>query len=156
MMFGFSVKCIQPKTFWVFLDVDGVLNCEGDWCKPFALNNRNVRNFLAAFESLKGFCEPSVILTSSWRRGWNPADQPAHLKNLCKVIPVKGVTPVLDSGHRGHEVERVLSVGHPDGYVVIDDDPSDLEHVCKILVSSKTGFTSRDAQRLLSFAQKRV
>lgn len=153
----FSQRGRVDSSFWIFLDVDGVLNREEDWRFPFRLNSKNVRTFQAAYASLQNICNPSIILSSSWRRGWNAANQPDYLKELCRELPIAGRTPVSPSGDRGREIERYLARrGRPDSFVAVDDDPSGLERLPSLIVSSKTGFTDRDAKRLLSFAQSHL
>lgn len=147
----------QDATFWLFLDVDGVLNCKQDWRYQFQLNRRNVQAFQAAYASLQKICKPSIILSSSWRRGWNASNQPNFLKELCRAIPISGRTPISASGNRGQEIERYIARhGRPHGFVAIDDDPSGLARIPSIIIPSEIGFREADGKRLIEFAEKHL
>ena len=37
---------------FIFLDIDGVLNKESDWSKPFSLNSDCIRRFVKNIEKL--------------------------------------------------------------------------------------------------------
>lgn len=58
------------EDMYYFLDVDGVLNRESDWCKPFTVNPICVRNFKKLLSNDK---DSHVILSSTWRQGFTNA-----------------------------------------------------------------------------------
>ena len=148
----------------VFLDVDGVLNTEADWKRPFTLNAACLRAFRAALD-LAGerFDEVTVVLMSTWRKGWNPTYQPPHLRELCDPLPIEGITPdapgVLPRGKRGKEV-RYYYHRHPmDAVVVVDDDRSlyttmDRMRLTTFFTDAATGFTDLDTARFLDAVKK--
>ena len=49
---------------FIFLDIDGVLNKESDWSKPFSLNSDCIRRFCEKNR------EARIILISSWKNGF--------------------------------------------------------------------------------------
>lgn len=49
---------------FIFLDIDGVLNKESDWSKPFSLNRDCIRRFCEKYR------EARIILISSWKNGF--------------------------------------------------------------------------------------
>lgn len=53
---------------YIFLDIDGVLNTTSDWKELYILNKKNIQAF-ATF--VKKYNNVKIILTSSWRTGWN-------------------------------------------------------------------------------------
>ena len=148
----------------IFLDVDGVLNTEADWQRPFTLNAACLRAFRAALgEAAERFDEVTVVLTSTWRKGWNPTFQPPHLRELCDALPNEGITPdapgVLPRGKRGKEV-RYYFHRHPmDACLVVDDDkslftPTDRLRLTIFLTDATTGFTEADTERFLAAVKR--
>ena len=148
----------------VFLDVDGVLNTEEDWKRPFTLNAACLRAFRAALDAAaERFDEVTVVLMSTWRKGWNPNFQPPHLRELCAALPIEGVTPeapgVLPRGKRGKEV-RYYFHRHPmDACIVVDDDRAlyttmDRMRLTTFFTDAKTGFTEEDTKRFLEAVKK--
>lgn len=53
---------------YYFLDVDGVLNKASDWSQSFVINQQCFKNFIALLD-----CDPDphIILSSTWRNGYN-------------------------------------------------------------------------------------
>ena len=150
----------------VFLDVDGVLNTEEDWKRPFTLNFRCVHAFQAALaEAGERFDKVTVVLTSTWRKGWNPIFQPSYLRTLCDALPVEGITPeapgVMPRGKRGKEV-RYYFRRHPmDACVVVDDDRSLFTTIDRMRLSifftdAATGFTEEDTKAFLDTVKRAV
>ena len=37
---------------YIFLDIDGVLNCKADWNKPYTINNKCLDNFIGLCKAL--------------------------------------------------------------------------------------------------------
>ena len=163
--FIFRSKRKMGHRLGIFLDVDGVLNCEEDWHQPLTLNRGCVRAFQSALELVSTrFDEVSVILSSSWRLGWNPQMQPQHLRELCRAIPISGITPqaqsALPKGQRGREIRYYLKRHEMDAYVVIDDDielfsQEDREEMPILLTDARTGFTLSDGKRMLEVIRQK-
>lgn len=72
---------------YIFLDIDGVLNKQADWKKPYSLNPQNIKAFGDAFAEMR----PIIILISTWKNGFilsgNSSNSP-QIKELEKVFPV--------------------------------------------------------------------
>ena len=165
-MFEFVIRA-KPRLghhLGIFLDVDGVLNTEADWHQPLTLNRRCVKAFQSAMKlASTRFDKVSVILSSSWRLGWNPTNQPCHLRELCRVVPIAGITPqaqsALPKGQRGREIRYYLRRHEMDAYVVVDDDielfsQDDRATMPILLTDARTGFTLADGKRLIELVKK--
>lgn len=143
----------------LFLDIDGVVNThmiykelpphlvgkrylekDGyiiDICSP---SDKRVSN-LQAVTWLDHICHKfnlKIVISSTWRLG-HPEEckQALYDSGLSKDIEIIGVTPSVDSFHRGTEISIYLAK-HPeiDNYVIFDDDIGDMDphddHVVKI------------------------
>ena len=165
-MFDFFIRA-KPRLgqhLGIFLDVDGVLNTEADWHQPMTLNRRCVKAFQSAMElASTRFEEVSVILSSSWRLGWNPENQPRHLRELCRAVPIAGITPqaqsALPKGQRGREIRYYLKRHEMGAYVVVDDDielfsRDDRVAMPIFLTDARMGFTLADGKRLIELVKK--
>lgn len=165
-MFDFFIRA-KPRLgqhLGIFLDVDGVLNTEEDWHHPLTLNRACVRAFQSALDlAAARFEDVSVILSSSWRLGWNPENQPRHLRELCRVVTIAGITPqaqsALPKGQRGREIRYYLNRHALDAYVVVDDDielfsQDDRMTMPILLTDARTGFTLPDGKRLINLVKK--
>ena len=165
-MFEFVIRA-KPRLghhLGIFLDVDGVLNTEADWHQPLTLNRRCVKAFQSAMKlASTRFDKVSVILSSSWRLGWNPTNQPCHLRELCRVVPIAGITPqaqsALPKGQRGREIRYYLRRHEMDAYVVVDDDielfsQDDRATMPILLTDARTGFTLAGGKRLIELVKK--
>ena len=165
-MFDFFARAKQKTGhhLGIFLDVDGVLNTEADWHQPLTLNRRCVKAFQSALElAATRYDKVSVILSSSWRLGWNPEHQPRHLRELCRAVPVAGITPqaqsALPKGQRGREIRYYLKRHEMDAYVVVDDDmglfsPEDRKELPILQTDCQMGFTLADGKRLVETAKR--
>ncbi len=163
--FFFRSKRKLGHRLGIFLDVDGVLNCEEDWHQPLTLNRGCVQAFQAALELVSTrFDEVSVILSSSWRFGWNPKMQPRHLREFCRAIPIFGITPqaqsALPQGQRGREIRYYLKRHEMAAYVIVDDDihlfsQEDREEMPILLTDARTGFTLADGKRVLDVIRQK-
>lgn len=113
---------------FIFLDVDGVLNC--------ATTEERVRDLLFVedrkVQLLKELVDETgatIILSSTWRFGFeNPNLYPELLELENKLAQfglfIKGSTPVDARGHRGKEIDEWLKA-HADeveSFVILDDD----------------------------------
>ena len=60
---------------YIFLDIDGVLNCKADWNKPYTINNKCLDNFVKLCKDLsKKYGVVKIVLTSSWKEGFDIID----------------------------------------------------------------------------------
>lgn len=123
--------------YYVFLDVDGVLNnnstkdCIGRY---LGLDDKNLAIFKRLMDKIyeeKGRENVSLILSSSWRVGIsqhefkaNPDElQTALKKKLSDLdLVIDDISPYLNDFCRGREIGEYLSDKEVDGYVVLDDN----------------------------------
>ncbi len=147
----------DKSPFYIFFDVDGVLNCKTDWVRRFTLNPVCI----SAFENLKDLIgkkyTPIFILTSTWRAGKGISDNTTQynmLKNtlLGHGISISGTTPVSDKG-RQREIEyyRKRFCDNSEHYLVLDDDESLFEHPESIrlyITDYKVGLTIQDIKKI--------
>lgn len=128
----------NPELPVLFLDVDGVLNCEQDFRDGFMMCQRKVRllNHLPA-------CD--IVISSAWRIGTYD-----HLIACLKWLGLKhgvigrtdsswsveigraGDRPIYKSSMRGEEIAKWLSENGNPNYAIVDDDgdmlPEQAEH----------------------------
>lgn len=134
----------------IFLDLDGVINCEADWVHPYTVRQECV-GYLAVV--VKALCA-EVVLSSSWRTGWVRSGQCTpqieSLKAAFAVndIEISGRTPVL--GSRSLEIKDYCFRHGVTDYLVLDDDltlfkPGDSVYK----VNPKKGLTDSDVKSIL-------
>lgn len=132
---------------FVFLDIDGVLNTEADWNRPFQLNDACVKRFGEAYRNER------VILISSWRNGFVSAKnaknttQIRELEDKLSKYNIRIVGKTEDVQYRDEAVSHFLK-NHPSitEYIIIDDDSSEYKSRNTenlMLVNSKTGFLGK-------------
>jgi hypothetical protein len=122
----------------IFLDIDGVLNCE---------KTRNPRKFpyvvdkklLARFEKLLDRTGAKVVLSSTWR-----CDPVGLLAAKYWRVPFIDVCPDRPRSPRRNEILAWLS-DHPriTRFAVIDDEDDELDDLPLFQPSSKTGLTAQ-------------
>ena len=112
---------------YVFLAIDGVLNTKADWKRSYTLNMRNVDDLCSWLKLQKS---PTVVLISSWKRGFSPirSNCSIQLKTLLDYVDskVSGVRYCItrDFKYRDEEVSDFLEHHSSDSYIVLDDDIS--------------------------------
>lgn len=151
----------------LFLDIDGVLNCERWFRSPeyriarnrfkerkLVASNEEIGNelwathidptALALLKSIIAELSLSVVLSSTWRM----------LASGCLALEKAGLsfigkTPELNTP-RGREIQHWLDANRFSGTFAILDDDGDMEHLMPTLIqtSVKDGFTEKHAQRL--------
>ena len=118
---------------YIFLDVDGVLNTSDQWKRMYQLDKKCVSRFAEYAKTLKG--NVRVILTSSWKNGFDPAGK--HTPQIQTLIDslashgirIVGKTLNREDGDRAQEINDFI-IAHKleqERCIVIDDDP-DLFH----------------------------
>ena len=137
-----------------FIDVDGVLNKESDWRKPFTLNDECVENFMELISKDK---DPHIILSSTWRQGFtNTGVQSARADGLTEKLASLGIaiedsTPVSNKS-RQEEIEYYIRRNGVKKYLVLDDDRSLFPRPKEIRIyftNYKTGLTGKDVKAIL-------
>ena len=117
------------KTY-IFLDIDGVLNKSSQWKRMYQLD-KNCINAFAAFVKYH-YPNHSIILTSSWKNGFDPAGKHApHILELLEYLrpfgmTIVGKTPIIDDEDRSIEINTFILQHHLEEHpcVVFDDDRS--------------------------------
>ena len=138
---------------YIFLDVDGVLNRESDWKKPFSINEKCLMLFATFVKELK---DPHIILSSTWRAGYTNTGVMSERGNslLEKLagygLKIEGSTPVSDKT-RQEEIEYYIRRHNITSYIVLDDDESLFpwaDHINLYLTDYKSGLAERDIKKL--------
>lgn len=114
----------------IFLDFDGVLNSEGSFRHEVRRKNRRISDTLnpVACSNLQYILEQDssvkIVISSTWRRLHTMVDLQNILNNYgVEAARVIGKTPMVFSGHRGHEIKLWLDENpNVTQYVIIDDD----------------------------------
>jgi hypothetical protein len=132
----------------LFLDIDGVVNKKNNFNPSSKMGLYPIDAycaFLVGRIQLATGCQ--VVLSSSWRH------HPDGVKNVSeRVVELLDVTPVLDSGHRGDEVNAWLKA-HPEctDYAILDDDIDfhNDQHLFK--TTFEEGLTDEIANRVIAY-----
>ena len=117
------------KTY-IFLDIDGVLNRSSQWKRMYQLDMHCIRSF-ASFVN-QHYLSHSIVLTSSWKNGFDPAGKHApHILELIDCLKlfgmtIAGKTLTIDETDRSHEINTFILQHHLEGHpcIVFDDDKS--------------------------------
>lgn len=139
---------------YIFLDIDGVLNTKTSWRIPYQLNE-------FCFKALAQLCyelDGKLILTSTWRYGYDPAGkqntpQMTKFLKLCKQYNIRflGVTP--KGSNRNQEIEDIIRKHDisNDNYLIIDDDNTLFIPTTKHIyyVNADTGLTTKDVKTII-------
>ena len=127
--------------YYIFLDVDGVLNQSSTKATLRAPSNpytsfkgidpRNLEIFAELVTTLKNKYSISIVLSSSWRydtdRDGNHADNIFRnelVKQLASIgITLDADTPIINESRRGMEIATYIAGLDelPEGYVILDD-----------------------------------
>lgn len=145
---------------YYFLDVDGVLNKESDWHRPFSVNPICVANFKEMINRDK---DPHIILSSTWRQGFtNTGIKSARADGLSKVfdefgIHIEGITPTSNKS-RQEEIEYYIKRNGVKEYLILDDDESLFPRLADIniyITDYKNGLTKLDVKKILKQIKRR-
>ncbi|MCQ2548796.1 MAG: HAD domain-containing protein [Lachnospiraceae bacterium] len=126
---------------YYFLDVDGVLNKEADWDKPFTVNP----DCLSCFRKLLSYDKhPFIVLSSTWR---------ANLDIISSYITVEDVTPNTGGRKtRQEEIEYYIRRNNIQNYLILDDDESlfpEKEKIDIFFTDYKKGLTDSDVKQIV-------
>ena len=148
------MKNLTNSPFYIFLDVDGVLNCKSDWKRPFSLNKSCI---LAFSELCKLIGKPVCILSSTWRAGLSKYISSEQVDNLLKKLSEEGIsisdsTPV-SSKSRQEEIAYYLKrhCDNTDRYLILDDDKSlfpNPDSINLYITDHLTGLTKKDLPKI--------
>ena len=118
------------ERLYIFLDIDGVLNCMNDWSfENFPLNLECVKNLADAVNFFRQNYEVHIILSSSWRSGFNlqegHSEDVLELLNVLKKfeMTVEDKTPFFPMETRADEINSYISENHLENCrcIVLDD-----------------------------------
>lgn len=151
---------------FIFLDIDGVLNTSAQWKRMYQLDDGCIARFNEYIRALSTKGSVRIILTSSWKNGFDPAGHhtPQIQALITKLsIPILGKTENRADGDRAAEINDYIrnhKLEHEE-CIVIDDDPdlfrSKLADNCKLLLTDACiGFqnpqaSSGESQILFAF-----
>ncbi len=145
----------------IFLDFDGVLNCEQSNLE-LGTRYRFARSCVAALNLVLRAADARIVITSSWRENWTLKDNAEFLERD-GVLPgrVLGKTPSLGR-ERGIEIDTWLrSAPYAiESFVILDDrDDMAMHRERLIQVDPQMGLTgnqARQAVELLSASKKPI
>lgn len=150
--------------FYIFLDIDGVLNCQRNWHTPFSLNKNCIKTFTKFVDKIKSIHnDVRIVLSSTWRAGksvnGNDSAQYEALKDILGEYGVKiyDTTPVSNKG-RQREIEYYIKRNNVKDYIVIDDDDSLFERPDEInlyVTDYTIGFTDKDIDKAYKMVEKK-
>ena len=142
---------MRKNPAFIFLDIDGVLNTSTDWKRMYRLDDACVARFLAYAQSIKG--EIRVILTSSWKAGYDPGgNHTPQIRHLIDRLAdgnvrVLGKTETREDGDRAKEINEYIAAHHLEkiSCVIIDDDSTLfktklMENCQLLLMDARKGF----------------
>ncbi|MCR4798117.1 MAG: hypothetical protein K5853_06665 [Lachnospiraceae bacterium] len=145
--------------FYVFLDVDGVLNKESDWKIKYSVDEDCVR-ILGEIRryALKSYKEVRVVLTSTWRAGLARDGSSLDTRQLQSLercldkedIKIYGSTPVSGKP-RQEEIEYYIKRNRVEHYLVLDDDPHlfpDPKSINLYIPDYRLGLTRIDGKKI--------
>ena len=144
---------------YYFLDIDGVLNKEQDWKRPFTINPVCLKYFQ---EIMKHDKNPHIILSSTWRVGLTNRGVSSEKESSVQVymerfgLKIDGVTPISNRS-RQEEIEYYIRRNAIANYLVLDDDATLFPRPNEInlyLTNYKTGLTSTDVRNIVKRMKK--
>lgn len=131
----------------IFLDIDGVLNTNSD---------REISNDkLKLLSELVSKTGADVVLSSSWRYGWNqpeknqPGTRIYNLKQLLKDNDIVIKDTIGLDLTKSIQIKNYLSTNVINNYVVLDDEPIDITNL--VQTNGDVGLTQSDCQRVAQF-----
>jgi HAD domain in Swiss Army Knife RNA repair proteins len=130
----------------IFLDIDGVLNCDAT-PNPRSLPYIVDQKLLKRFRKLVADSKARVVLTSSWR-----IDPIGLYAARYWRVPYTGACPDLPDAPRRDEILAWLGK-HPrvDRFAVLDDEDDELDALPLFQPSRKTGLTPEICRAALSY-----
>lgn len=127
----------------IFLDIDGVLNTNSD---------REISNDkLKLLSELVSKTGADVVLSSSWRYGWNqpeknqPGTRIYNLKQLLKDNDIVIKDTIGLDLTKSIQIKNYLSTNVINNYVVLDDEPIDSANL--VQTDGDVGLTQSDCQK---------
>lgn len=129
----------------IFLDIDGVLNTN---------SNKEISNEkLKLLSELVSKTGAEVVLSSSWRYGWNqpeknkPGTRFYNLKQQFKDNDIVIKETIGLDLTKSIQIKNYLSTNVIDKYVVLDDEPIDIVNL--VQTNGDVGLTQSDCQKVV-------
>ena len=127
----------------IFLDIDGVLNTNSD---------REISNDkLKLLSELVSKTGADVVLSSSWRYGWNkpelnqPGTRIYGLKQLLKDNDIVIKETIGLDLIKSMQIKNYLNTNMISNYIVLDDEPIDTANL--VQTNRDVGLTQSDCQK---------
>lgn len=141
----------------IFLDLDGVINCEADWVHPYTIRVECVKYLAMLVKAL----DADVVLTSSWRTGWMRNGQcTPQIENLKYMFAMQGIKisgRTFNLGDRSCEIDDYCYRHGIADYLILDDDLSLFKTQKNIYkVNAKRGLTNHDVKIILRKCKRRL
>lgn len=150
---------------YIFLDIDGVLNCKADWNKPYTINNKCLDNFVKLCKDLsKKYGVVKIVLTSSWKEGFDiKGNNSPQITGLLHKLNIYGLvildkTMSVSGKSRQDEIEYYIRRNGINDYIILDDDKSlytDISKVNIYITDYLTGLTDKDTKKVLKQVKRR-
>lgn len=146
----------------IFLDIDGVLNTNGNWGRDeFAANF--CPEAINALRHIISETGAVIIISSSWKASglgwftklWRFRKYPGTVLGITPYVKVNDSLSFKQRAERGHEIKQFLddyfSIGELDSYVIIDDDDDMLPEQESFFVQTdgQIGLTNDDAVKAI-------
>jgi hypothetical protein len=133
----------------VFLDFDGVLNCDVS-VSQLGTRYKFWPPSIKALNELLAQSGARIVISSTWREHWTLSENASSLERA-GLLPgrVVGKTSVL-GGERGNEIDSWLkAVPYPvESFVILDDkDDMAMHRQRLVLVDPETGLSVKEARR---------
>lgn len=145
----------------LFLDVDGVLNCEATFRAPRHGRHRICRERVTLLNEVVAATGCRITMSSAWRIG-SP-----DVRGILKRYGLKARfsrawrTPWFDAGHplygpRGHEIANWLTRNPTPSYAIVDDDGDMLPEQMPRFVQTtfKDGLDRASANALIALLRR--
>ncbi|MCI9128492.1 MAG: hypothetical protein HFG28_15275 [Eubacterium sp.] len=141
----------------IFLDLDGVVNCEADWAHPYTVRMECVKSLSVLVKALKA----DVVLASSWRTGWVRGGKcTPQIENLKYTFSLHGIEisgRTANLGNRSYEIADYCHRHDVASYLILDDDLSLFTSTERVYnVNAKTGLTNHDVRVIIKKCKKGV
>ena len=147
----------------LFLDIDGVLNSS----KFFdSLNDEEAswkeidEEAVKILQRIKEETDCKIVMTSSWRNGWNELRRYKMYRYARKVMKDHGfifdkwysLLPGYDYGGRAEAIAEFIYDNEVKNYVILDDQ--DMLAPYLILTNGAVGLTEEDADKAIAILNK--
>ena len=152
---------ILKEKFYIFFDIDGVLNCINAWDeKNFPLNMDCLKNFADFVNFFQKKYEVHLIMSSSWRDGFDLENgHSEEIKDILKKfrdfdMEVEDKTPFFIEKNRADEINSYIAEHNLQGCkcLAIDDTKSLFstpEKLFKLYITDANfGFSRKDFEIL--------